>query len=124
MNHHRLLLDVDVISRLVELADTHNILYEPHDIVYTGEQPVLPILAQEECGPAPLDLGHGVIAKANYPAHCRVQICERRPGARHVICSPRVTDPKLGISLLLRPELDEDLFFMQMHQDLKLDICR
>jgi hypothetical protein len=111
VNHHRLLLDVDVKSRLIELADTHNILCEPHDIVYTGEQPVLSILAQEEYGPAPLDLGNGGIAEANYPAHCRVQICERHPRARHVICSPRVVDPELGISLLLRPELDEDLFF-------------
>jgi hypothetical protein len=67
VNHHRLHLDVDIISRLVELADAHNILREPHDIVDTREQPVLSILAQEEYGPALLVLRHRVIVKRTIP---------------------------------------------------------
>ena len=104
MEPHHTRLDVDVIVNHVKLSHAHDVGRELGDVV----------LAREHDHATTLDPRHQVVAVTHRAADTLIQLRERRPGPRHVICGPAVELPRRSILLLIFSKVDEDVILPQM----------
>jgi hypothetical protein len=92
-NAHQATLNMDLVSRLVQLSTTDYIGSEARNIVDVTLSTVFCSLVGKESGPIAFDSNDGTTTKPDSDGHASVKVIERVSSPCHVVRCTSVEDP-------------------------------